>query len=339
MMDDRNTDIDISLIGLYVKGETSPEQERDILLWLEKSDENVRFFSEMASNIAFHSHLMDPSSGDDIDAVISRLNSRIDSLDPRRKPDSRKRGKVRRVASAAAAIAAVVAGIIIMLQYLDSGDKPVPDTLYASACANTSAATKCITLPDDTKVFLKPGSEIRYDVSSMNDRRILEISGEAYFDVKSDSLRPFTVKTRDISVSVLGTAFTVSSRPDSPSTEVMLERGSVRLLSPQGSPLLKMVPNQKAIYSSDSGDITVEERPAYADIAAEYRIVSLEEATLAQITESIGSIFGVRVRPASESMYQKQNKKYFFKYLRTDSLNDVVSAAEHLTGIRLKVER
>lgn len=335
---DKYTELDINLIGKYVKGETTPEEEREILLWLEQSEENVRFFSEVASNMALHSRLMDESSDDDIEAVISRLTSRIDSVSGR-KPESDGRRYVWRTACVALVSAAAAVGAVFLFHPLFRGQEPVCEPQYPTVCTNTSTATKSIVLEDDTRVFLKPGSEIRYDVSSLADRRLLEIKGEAYFDVSHDAMRPFTVKTRDISVSVLGTAFTVSSRPENTCTEVMLERGSVRLLSPDGTPLLKMVPNQKATYFSSDGDIMVEERPAYADIAAEYRIVSLEEVTLAQITESISSIFGVKVILAQGDRQQKPGKKYFFKYLRTDSLNDVVSAAEHLTGAKLRVER
>lgn len=67
-------------------------------------------------------------------------------------------------------------------------------------------------LPDGSEVLLNAGSEIAYKSFNWNNDRSLSLTGEAYFKVKKGS--KFTVKTKEGSVAVLGTQFTVNSRND-----------------------------------------------------------------------------------------------------------------------------
>ena len=322
-------DYDITLLMKYGQGLTSPEEERDILLWLEQSEENMRFFSDMLSNISIHSELTSASSEEECEAMVSRLNARIDGDDGR----SPRKALLRWIPSAAAfAVAALFAVLFFNGR---QGEAPVPlEDVYAYSYANTSSSSKTLYLADRTKVYLKPGSEIRYDVSSLSDRRILTLEGEGYFDIAKDSLRPFTVKTDNVQIRVLGTAFSVSSRHDSPSTEVILERGSVRLMSPDGTPLVRLSPNQKAVCCRADGEVTVEEIAAYASIMSEYSIISLENVTLREIVSSIENSFGIKISSASGP---NAGKRYYFQYLRTDSPHDVVAAANLLTGNKLTI--
>jgi transmembrane sensor len=70
---------------------------------------------------------------------------------------------------------------------------------------------KTITLPDHSVVTLNAETTLVYDPSSWEEERTLELSGEAYFDVKKNGL-PFTVSSANTVVKVLGTTFSIKSR-------------------------------------------------------------------------------------------------------------------------------
>lgn len=82
-------------------------------------------------------------------------------------------------------------------------------------------------LSDGSKVWLNAESSIRYPVTFNNSERIIELRGEAFFDVKHDPSRQFIVKTNDYQVRVLGTKFNISSYPDEQFTATTLVSGSV----------------------------------------------------------------------------------------------------------------
>ncbi|AUC80200.1 anti-sigma factor [Nonlabens sp. MB-3u-79] len=76
--------------------------------------------------------------------------------------------------------------------------------------ATISGQKQSITLPDNSVVTLNESSELFYKASQWEDKRILNLKGEAYFDVEKG--KRFDVITDQGTVSVLGTEFNVLSR-------------------------------------------------------------------------------------------------------------------------------
>ena len=68
-------------------------------------------------------------------------------------------------------------------------------------------------LPDHSVVWLNAGSTLRYPTTFKKDNRLVELKGEAYFEVQADKDRPFYVNTPNgLSVYVYGTKFNVALR-------------------------------------------------------------------------------------------------------------------------------
>ena len=82
---------------------------------------------------------------------------------------------------------------------------------------------------EDTKekVWINAESEIKYPVVFGPDKREVFITGEAFFEVVKDSLRPFIVHTPNAQTTVLGTSFNVMAYPDERHTEITLLKGAV----------------------------------------------------------------------------------------------------------------
>lgn len=96
-----------------------------------------------------------------------------------------------------------------------------------------------LTLSDGSKVQLNSMSSIRFPVQFAQDCRLVELEGEAYFEV-SKTGQPFIVQTKGMKIEVLGTTFNISAYPDeeyqttlvSGSVKVQTENGSNRILKP-----------------------------------------------------------------------------------------------------------
>lgn len=86
-----------------------------------------------------------------------------------------------------------------------------------------------MTLPDGSKVWLNAASTIRYPSNFIGKERIVEISGEAYFDIKNDRQRPFKVLSKNQEIEVLGTEFNIAAYPDENETKTTLVNGKIRL--------------------------------------------------------------------------------------------------------------
>lgn len=97
-----------------------------------------------------------------------------------------------------------------------------------------------LVLPDGTKVWLNAASSIRFPTAFVGKARVVEITGEAYFEVEpltpltdGEQMKPFIVQVSSSSgnmdVKVLGTHFNVNAYKGEPAVEVTLLEGSVRV--------------------------------------------------------------------------------------------------------------
>src|SRR5690606_22979981 len=78
-------------------------------------------------------------------------------------------------------------------------------------CQTSAGQIKNITLSDGTLVYLNANSILKIPKKFTGNRRIISLTGEAYFEVVKDSLRPFTVQTQKSETTVLGTKFNLSA--------------------------------------------------------------------------------------------------------------------------------
>ncbi len=116
-----------------------------------------------------------------------------------------------------------------------------------------------IKLSDGTVVKLNSGSKLSYPAFFNDKKRQVYLEGEAYFEVKADSSRPFFVNTSDITVKVIGTSFNLKSYPESNTIVTTLVSGSLEISHKSAKPIT-LKPNQNAVYIKDKHKLTLDER-------------------------------------------------------------------------------
>ena len=67
-----------------------------------------------------------------------------------------------------------------------------------------------ITLPDSTVVWLNADSRIIYSDNFRGNKREVQLTGEAFFEVAKDASKPFVVTVDAITVQAIGTAFNIN---------------------------------------------------------------------------------------------------------------------------------
>lgn len=116
-----------------------------------------------------------------------------------------------------------------------------------------------LTLSDGTGVWLNAASSLRFPTAFPGKDRVVEISGEAYFEVApayaiaaagKAQRKPFKVKVNDMEVEVLGTHFNINSYEDEESIKTTLLEGSVRVTNGAANVVIK--PGQQAALIDDS---------------------------------------------------------------------------------------
>ena len=107
------------------------------------------------------------------------------------------------------------------------------------------------TLPDGSKVWLNAGSRLDYTMEFGKQTRIVRLTGEAFFDVKTDSTKPFIVKAGKLAIKAYGTAFNVKAYPEENAITTTLVRGKVAIAGKDKEDkdfIVKMKPNDKIAF-------------------------------------------------------------------------------------------
>jgi transmembrane sensor len=115
--------------------------------------------------------------------------------------------------------------------------------------ATPKGGTYQITLSDGTRVWLNSASTLTYPNRFMGAERIVEISGEAYFEVTKNPNKPFKVISKDQELAVLGTAFNILAYGDETVVKTTLVEGSVRVTSNTHHSATILTPGQQSTVS------------------------------------------------------------------------------------------
>lgn len=186
-----------------------------------------------------------------------------------------------------------------------------------------------INLPDGTKVWLNSASSLRYPVLFSGKYRIVEITGEAYFEVAHNKAMPFKVLTAKQTIEVLGTHFNVMAYPEETSTNTTLIEGSVRVVKNNTSKVIS--PGQQTRVREgkiDVVNVNIQEVTAWKN---GYFIFKSED--LKTIMRQIARWYDLEVE------YQGNVSKKVFgaKISRFRNVSEVLSILESTGSIHFKI--
>lgn len=158
-------------------------------------------------------------------------------------------------------VAASLLLIPALLTYLYIFQKPIHETSPAQRAVmyiekKTPKGIKTtLKLPDGSMVKLNADSKLTFPESFLSTIREVTLEGEAFFEIRKDSLRPFIVKTDKLNTSVLGTSFNVKAYAGD-DVEVALVTGKVNV-SGNSSVVgdVQLLPTEMAIYHHNSRSI------------------------------------------------------------------------------------
>lgn len=106
-----------------------------------------------------------------------------------------------------------------------------------------------VQLVDGTFINLNVDSKLTYQAEPDPDKRVVHLSGEAFFDVAHDE-RPFYVILEEAIVEVMGTSFNVEAYQDNGNLKVFVADGKV-MLQPTGQG------EARQSYSLTKGDVSI----------------------------------------------------------------------------------
>ena len=214
----------------YIEGELTPDRERAVEAWLQADNRNMEYYAWLKALYVSQEMPVERAESAEETAWLRALIS----------PSGDARcGLWKKMAFAGAVAAMLIIGIFniwhlvstlvsdgerVELAYIPEGYK---HTIY------TEKGVKArVVLPDSTKVLLNCDSKIVFPDKFSGPTREVFVSGEAFFEVTSDSLCPMVVTTpKNFRVEAMGTTFCISAYEDDPSARTTLINGRVDLIS------------------------------------------------------------------------------------------------------------
>jgi ferric-dicitrate binding protein FerR (iron transport regulator) len=218
------------LIRKHLQGDATGPERAQLEAWLDRSPANRRQFEQ--SLTAWQS-VPDPAAGTDFatGSEWQQLAAQL-QLDPAVPEAPRGKsipfGARRWLVRAAAAVALLVAAWFGVMRWADRAPRLVTQQTEAGAKQQH-------TLPDGTVVWLNGESRLSYPETFNGATRGVTLAGEAFFEVKRDSARPFVVRAGRTLTRVLGTSFNLRAGPGSDHVTVTVVSGKVGF-APAGRP-------------------------------------------------------------------------------------------------------
>jgi len=153
-------------------------------------------------------------------------------------------------------------------------------------------------LPDGSKVWLNAASSLRYPTCFSGHDRVVELQGEAYFEIAHNASMPFKVSVLSqkgqapAEIEVLGTHFNVKAYADEPAVRTTLLEGSVRVR--KGGAALPLQPGQQASWTSTT-DIEVAAADVEEAIAWKNGLFMFDKATVEDVMRQLSRWYDVEV--------------------------------------------
>ena len=212
----------------------------------------------------------------------------------------------------------------------------VREDRYIYVMTSGICCVESVTLSDGTKVKIGPNSQLIYPDKFREKARDVELKGQAFFDVAKDPARPFSVHTKNMDVTALGTAFEVFDHDSENKLETILLRGKVRigLGGPDAKERREVIlnPNEMLVYDKRSNALDVKTVDAENYSAWHKGVLAFENERLSMILARLETWFGRRIKCP-----EKIAEEYRFTFkVRNESLEQILYMLSTTSPIRYR---
>ncbi|WP_129716155.1 FecR family protein [Pedobacter sp. SYP-B3415] len=224
-----------------------------------------------------------------------------------------------------AAVAILIAGTVFGAYQLLQ-----PANLKSTKATQLSkvAAPDTLRLADGSQVELGAQSSIDYATNTKKFRRVRLSKGEAFFNVKHDSRRPFIVEAGSgLSIRVLGTSFSVRNQAGDGPAQVEVSTGKVAV-SRNGRLLGILTRGQQLSYDYKTAKASVTQLQQVRSIQ-----ISFSASSLADVISELGYAYNIRITLADE---QLSHLRCTASFNSAQSLEDILDILCRLHHIRFK---
>lgn len=312
-----------NIVSKHFRNSISEQDENYLQSWLKQSKENEQLFNELKKVWEITGDLkteLHPDVDDEWKHFIKIRGTGSEN-------DSPKIAKTRKLSSLYK-IAAVLIPAFIMISvvwyYLsknDSGEKMV--------AIETNKTKKELLLSDGTKVWLNQYTIFSYPEKFDKNERLVNLVGEAYFEVAKKNDAPFIIKASNMEIVVVGTAFNVRALEQESIAEIAVTEGVVEIKTNAQQGATSLQAGEKATYNQLNNSIKKEKFANENFIGWKNKELKFKDTPLANVEETLNRYFQKKVKIGKEMEKCKFTGE--FKNPQLEEILDIISISLGVT--------
>jgi transmembrane sensor len=297
-MKEENNDIDYTLIGKYLDGESSASESRKLENWINRSDSNLSEYNRI-KNLWEKAESMTGESKAPVntDKAWEKLQYRISGALPDSTIEPDRRSQARNLTyylSRIAAIVIVVVGLYMIYKQLIRQPEII-DLVAVNEIRET-------TLPDHSAITLNENSTLTYPERFTKEKRVVELKGEAFFEVKRNIKKPFVIQVPDAVIEVLGTSFNVRALETEPEVTVTVQDGKVMLTDKENIAYVELEAHEKGILNRETGHIEKYISTDESEMFWKTRTLIFRDTQLSKVFETLEKVYKVKIIIQNEAV-------------------------------------
>ncbi len=308
----------------FYKRECTSEENELIKKWLNADPSNKVIFQKLLKTLETSSTVNFDVWTPDVEKALSNVMLAVNAKTPVFKLNIYLWRKI-------AVIFILIFGIAsVLLNILNIPLIPGKGNYIETVCEYGEKAQ--IILPDGTKVWLNSGSILKYPSNFSNFKREVDLTGEAYFDVKKNNHSKFKVNASEIEIIVFGTQFSVSAYPEDNKIKTYLFNGKVSIRQNKSKEILN--PGEQATYYKNKKQLLVDRNLKRLPSTWKDGKLILRSESLLQLTKILTRRFDVNFIFKDEEC-----KNYIYSgTIENEMLPDILNAVSMASPINYSIE-
>lgn len=191
-----------------------------------------------------------------------------------------------------------------------------------------------VVLSDGTKVWVNSASSLGFRSRFDGKNRIVDLEGEAYFEVAKNANQPFIVRTKTANVRVLGTHFNVKAYADEEYTYATLNEGKVQVSKGAINEILK--PNEQLVINNSTAEYRKQEVDASIYSAWTKGKLLFKDERLEDILNSLSRWYDVSVFYPDEEL---KDRRFSISTNRYDDIQMLLNQMELTNRVVFEINK
>ena len=274
------------LLIKYIEGDATDSEKVSITNWLDADAENMKEYLALRK---LH------------DITIWQTSPATKEGQEPTNKESRRSRKI--TISEVMKYAAILVIAIVVSRYvfpeLKSTQTVAMQSLYVPAGQRAE-----ITLADGTKVWLNANTRLTFPNQFSGKTREVSINGEGYFEVVSNKLKPFIVKTEKYDIKVWGTKFNIMAYSGNENFETALFEGSVEVLKPEVSKGILIQPDQRIFQEKEQ--LTIAPITDLNHQLWKEGIISFQDESFTKLVNKLQLYFDMKIEVKNDKILTSQ---------------------------------